>query len=78
MVGTISIINLVDIITGITKSFMDIIIAGTKSIINAGIITVIDVTIGRVIGCTTTTTTIIIIITTIIMRHMKGPLSDSN
>ena len=56
MVGTISIILLQNIFTGITKSGMgtinagiipeiDITIAGTKSIINAGIIPEIDITI---------------------------------
>ncbi len=73
MVGTTSIINLVGILTGITKNGMDIIIAGTKNIINAAIITVIDIVIGKFTGAT-----LIIIITTIIMRYMKGPLSDSN
>ena len=82
MVGTRSIIPVQDIFTGITKSGVDTIfvgtiivvgitIAGTKSIINAGIITGLNTTIGRVIGCT-------IIIITIIVDHMKGPLSDSN
>ena len=52
---------------------MDIAIAGTKNIINAGVITVIDITIGRVIGCA-----ILMIIITITVHHMKGPFSDSN
>ena len=84
LIDTISIINLRDIFTGITKSGMDTImvgiiivvgisIAGTKSIINAGIITGIDITIARVIRCT-----IIAIIMTIIVYPIKGPLWDSN
>jgi ABC-type phosphate transport system permease subunit len=54
------------IVVGIT-------IAGTKSIINAGIITGIGITIARVIGCTA-----IVIIMMIIVHHIKGRLWDSN
>jgi len=73
MAGTIGVINRIGILTGIIKSGMEIIVAGTKNNTNAGIITVIDITIGRVIG-----STIIIIMATITTRHMKEMLSDSN
>jgi hypothetical protein len=69
MIGIISIIDSMGIITGITKSGMDIVINGTKNIINARITNAKDIIIGRFIGCN---------IIIIIVRHMKGPFSDSN
>ena len=57
MVGTKSIINLIGILTGITKSGMAI-MAGTKSIINTGDITVKDMFTRRSIIITMTATTV--------------------
>ena len=57
MVGTISIINLIGILPGITKSGMAIVV-GTKSITNTGGITVKDMFTGRSTIITMTATTV--------------------
>ena len=55
------------LLMAITKRDMIIILAGTKNTINTGIITAIDIVIGRFIKSP---------IITIAMRHVEGPLSD--